>query len=374
MMSTSPELKLFCDTTRQLLSQSGCAASPRELYAADESFDRSWWQRGAELGWTALAACEQFGGGSISGSRIADLVVLATEFGRRAAPGPLLPVVATLTGLVEASNAAEHVHTIEALVAGTHVAAWAFSGDETPGRLAVGFTAAPRNGGYVVTGVAHRVEAAVQADVLLVPAVTPDGVQQFLISPDAVGVSLTRARSIDLARQYATVELDDVEVDCAARVQADATVLRRQIHLGLLLRCAEIVGAVEESFDMTLRWAFDRYSFGRPLASYQALKHRYAQLFIWVQACQATVAAAASALASGAENAEVLLSVAKGYVSEKSVQLVQDCIQLHGGIGVTWEHDLHLYLRRVALNANTFGTADDHLMWLADHADKEPPR
>jgi alkylation response protein AidB-like acyl-CoA dehydrogenase len=117
--------------------------------------------------------------------------------------------------------------------------------------------------------------------------------------------------------------------------------------------------------EMTRQWAFDRYTFGRPLASYQEIKHRFADMTLWLEASKATVVAAARAVSTHAPEAPELVSAAASYVHDHGPELGQDCVQLHGGIGVTWEHDLHLYLRRVTLNALTFGTVRDHRERLA---------
>jgi alkylation response protein AidB-like acyl-CoA dehydrogenase len=113
-------------------------------------------------------------------------------------------------------------------------------------------------------------------------------------------------------------------------------------------------------FELTLEYLGDRYSFGRPLASYQALKHRVADDKMWLEACHAIATAAARAVATGAEDAADVVSAAKAWIGPHSTELIQDCVQLHGGIGVTWEHDLHLYLRRATVNRVTYGTPEEH--------------
>ena len=132
-----------------------------------------------------------------------------------------------------------------------------------------------------------------------------------------------------------------------------------------MLQLAETVGALDRVFEFTLEWAFDRHTFGRPLASYQELKHRIADMQLWLEASKATVVAAVGAVAAQAPEASELVSTAKSYVSEHGPELVQDCVQMHGGIGVTWDHDIHLYLRRVTLNSATYGTARQHRERLA---------
>jgi alkylation response protein AidB-like acyl-CoA dehydrogenase len=133
-----------------------------------------------------------------------------------------------------------------------------------------------------------------------------------------------------------------------------------------VLQCAEMVGAIDRVFQFTVQWAFDRYSFGRPLASYQALKHRFADMKMWLEAAQATANAAAKAVQARGGDAAELVSVAKAYIGQRATDIVQDCVQLHGGIGVTWEHDLHLYLRRVTVDRMTWGTPSEHRRRLAD--------
>ena len=121
----------------------------------------------------------------------------------------------------------------------------------------------------------------------------------------------------------------------------------------------------QAAFEMTVEWGFDRYSFGRPLASYQALKHRFASMKTWLEASHAISDEAAVATASGAADAPLLVSAAKAYVGDFGLELAQECVQMHGGIGVTFEHDLHLFLRRVTVNRALFGTPADHRRRLA---------
>jgi alkylation response protein AidB-like acyl-CoA dehydrogenase len=182
-------------------------------------------------------------------------------------------------------------------------------------------------------------------------------------------VTVTPQHSLDLVRRYARVELDGVAVpstDVVRPAGSAQAAVNRQIQIAVALQCAETAGAIQRVFEFTVQWAFDRYSFGRPLASYQALKHRFADMKLWLEACQATAGAAAHAAAQRADDADELASVAKSYVGQRATDLIQDCVQLHGGIGVTWEHDIHLYLRRATVNRAMFGTPSEHRRRLAD--------
>jgi alkylation response protein AidB-like acyl-CoA dehydrogenase len=360
----SPEKILFASTTQAFLQKEAPLRYVRELHAAGASFDPAWWQRAAALGWTGLLVPEESGGGSVSGSGIADLVVVAEQLGRTVAPGPLYPVSIVLAGLVDCAEQHAHAATIESLMSGETVASWAVS---EPGRgwapLDPSVTATRTDSGYRIDGTKDRVEAGAQSDVLLVVARCDDEVRQFLVPTDAPGVRIVPQQSVDLVKQYARVHFDGVVVERSAAVGSaaeTAALIDRQSQIAQVLQCAEVVGILQTVFDFTVQWAQDRYTFGRPLASYQALKHGFADMKMWLEACRATTAAAVAEVAARSPGASLSASVAKSYVGEMAGQIVQGCVQMHGGIGVTWEHDLHLYLRRVALYRSMFGTPEEH--------------
>jgi alkylation response protein AidB-like acyl-CoA dehydrogenase len=137
--------------------------------------------------------------------------------------------------------------------------------------------------------------------------------------------------------------------------------LDRALDAGATLACAEASGAVARAFELTVDYAFDRHTFGRPLASYQALKHRFADMKWWLEACLGTSTDAARAVQADRSDRAEAVSTAKAYVGERGPAIVQDCVQLHGGIGVTWEHDLHIYLRRVLVDRLLYGDPTAHL-------------
>lgn len=363
-LATNPEQLLFASTTRAFLEKEASLTHVRGLHEAGSSFESDWWQRAAELGWASLLVPEDLGGGSVSGDGVADLALVAEEIGHSVAPGPLHPISVVLAALVEAP--AGHQDSIEALVSGELIASWALYEPGRPLPLpAAGIqTVATRTeSGYRIDGVKDRVEAGAQSGAVLVLATCDGALRQFLVPTDAAGVSVTEQNSVDLVKRYARVQFDGVLVDESAAVGEAAqtpAILERQRQVALVLQCAEIVGILESVLAMTNQWLFDRHSFGRPLASYQALKHRAADMKMWFEACRGTTAAAVAAVASRSPDAPLLVSVAKSYVAERAPVMLQDCVQLHGGIGVTWEHDLHLYLRRVSLYRAMFGSPEDH--------------
>lgn len=360
--AASPEQLLFASTAQAFLEKEASLHKVRELHAAGTSFEPEWWRRAAELGWASLLVPEELGGGSVSGNGLEDLALVAELIGKSVAPGPLHPVSTVLAGLVETGGA--HATTIESLMSGETIASWAAYEPGKPwAPLQPALTATPTARGFRLDGVKDRVEAGAESDVLLVVARTDDGIGQFLVPTDAAGVTAETQASVDLVKRYARVSFDGVEVDVAAAVGSAAqapALIERQSHVASVLQCSEVVGILDTVVGFTIQWALDRYSFGRPLASYQALKHRFADLKIWLEACRATTRAAVAQVAARSPGADMAVSVAKSYVGEYAAAMVQDCIQLHGGIGVTWEHDLHLFLRRVTLYRSMFGTPEDH--------------
>jgi len=216
---------------------------------------------------------------------------------------------------------------------------------------------------WVLSGTKVLVQEADAADVLLVTAAGPDGLVQLLVPTAEQGVTLRSRESLDLVRRFADVDFASVRLPGAAVVGSAGSTnddVARQLRLALVLHDAESVGAVNRVFDFTIEYAMDRVAFGRPIGSYQALKHRFADMKSWLEACNATADASAAAVQADSEQADELVSAAKSYIADRSVLMVQDCIQIHGGIGVTWEHDLHLYLRRVTQNAILYGSARYH--------------
>jgi len=358
----SPERLLFASTTQSFLEKEASLSRLRELHAAGISFEPDWWRRAAELGWASLLVPEELGGGSVSGDGVADLALVAELAGRTVAPGPLHPVSTVLAGLVETPE--NHTETIESLVSGEAVASWAVYEPGKPwSPLEPAVTATSMGTGFRIDGVKDRVEAGAESGVLLVVAHYEGAVRQFLVPTDAPGVRVEPQRSVDLVKRYARVHFDGVEADESAVVgTAELTpqLIARQSQIAQILQCAEIVGILDTVLAFTIQWGFDRHSFGRPIGSYQALKHKYADLKIWFEACRATTHAAVAEVAAGSVGAEMAVSVAKSYVGERAPGMLQDCVQLHGGIGVTWEHDLHLFLRRVTLYRSMFGTPEDH--------------
>jgi alkylation response protein AidB-like acyl-CoA dehydrogenase len=370
IFALTPDQDFLRETTEKFLGDQVPVAEIRRLRDDPSGFQAGYWKRGADLGWTSLLVHGDHGGGSVSDSGLIDLTLIAHEFGRHAAPGPLTPTNVVAAALSDAGGA--HPAVLADLLSGAATAAWCFEERGGGPRLEDVSVEIRRDGSdVVIRGTKHPVESASEAGHLLVTGRTGDGLTQVLVPAGAPGLFFRPLQTVDMTRRFAAVELADVRVPADAVIgevgKADADV-ERQLQLALVIMAAEVVGTLDRAFAMTVEWAFDRYSFGRPLASYQELKHRFADMKSWLEASHAITDAAAFAVSKGTPNAAELVSVAKAFVGHYGTELVQDCVQMHGGIGVTFDHDLHLYLRRATLNRSLFGTPPFHRRRIADIA------
>lgn len=353
-LELSEEQEAFVSTTRRFLAAECPTSAVRALEHEVAGFDPEVWSRGAELGWTSLLVPESDGGGSLSEHGLADLVLVAEAMGRVVAPGPLVPVNVVAEAVGRHGAADQRAEVLPGLLDGSSVAAWC-----GPRPLE-----AHRSGDrIVVRGRSAPVEAAAQASHLLVAVDLDGGPTQLLVAAPTSGVTVTPLDGLDLVRRHAEVRFDDAEVgsdSVVGNVGGAASAIERQGQVACVLQCAETLGAMDRVFEMTLEYLGDRYSFGRPLSSYQALKHRLADDKTWLEASHAIATAAARAVAEERPDADEVVSAAKVWIGPHATELIQDCIQLHGGIGVTWEHDLHLYLRRATVNRASHGTPEEH--------------
>jgi alkylation response protein AidB-like acyl-CoA dehydrogenase len=360
----SQDQELFRATTQRFLETECPVTRVRDLQHDPSGFDPRYWRAGAELGWTSLLVSEKDGGGSISGDGIADLKIVAEEMGRLVSPGPLIPVNIVASTISSRGTQEQRAFLLPGILDGSKIATWAHAEVGMrwdASRVATVITA--HDNGLFLNGKKIHVEFGAQADYLLVTARMGQEIIQLVIDAHLPGVVVTPVDTIDLVRRFSTVSFEGVEVSSTMFIgDSDLTGddIDRQLMIGVLLQCAETCGSMQKVLDFTLEYLGDRYLFGRALAGYQALKHRCADWRMKLEACHGITTVASHALSTSASNAPELVSAAKSYVGSISTELIQDCVQLHGGIGVTWEHDIHLYLRRATLNRGMYGSPVEH--------------
>jgi alkylation response protein AidB-like acyl-CoA dehydrogenase len=362
-LELTDDQELFRSTTRAFIEASAPISEVRRLHGSEHGFDPGWWRQAAELGWTAMLASEAAGGGSISGRPLSDVAIVADEIGRMTTPGPFLPVN-VVTSALSTSADDQHAEVLASLVAGTAVATWALG--EPGSRWAttdLEVTADLDGSTVLLSGVKSYVEAADASEYILVAARTDGGTTQVLVPANAPGVTITPARSLDLAKRFSDVRFQSVRLPRSAIVgragEAEADI-ERQRQIALILQSAETAGCMDRVFEFTLEYMSDRHTFGRPISSYQALKHRMADLVLQLESAKGCIDASLKSFDNQADNTAVEASVTKAYVGAKALHLIQECMQFHGGISVTWEHDIHLYLRRATVNFAALGTPEQH--------------
>ncbi len=313
---------------------------------------------GASLGWTAALVPESYGGGSVTDQPLVDVIVLAEEMGRVLYPGPFLATNVVARAIADAGTEAQRAELLPALARGESVAAWCFTADGGCDPAGVGVRA-NRGGDEVrLDGVARFVPDAHVADLLLVTAAGAGGLLQLLVPLPAERVSARALRGLDLSRRLFEVRFDGAVLPATAVLgSADEAVqqIERQLSVAGVLLSAETVGAADRMLEMTVDHAKTRVQFGRPIGSFQAIKHKLADMLVCLEASRAAAHYAALAVDGRFPDAREAVSIAKSYVGDAASALCGEALQTHGGIGFTWEHDVHLYLRRVKSNEVLYG-------------------
>jgi alkylation response protein AidB-like acyl-CoA dehydrogenase len=352
------------DMTRRFLEDRSPIGALRKLVDRGETLDRALWREAAELGWVALFVPEENGGIAESAQGVIDAAIVAEELGRVVFAGPFLSTSVVAFALAQAGSDAQREAWLPGMASGDTLAAWCFAGPGVKaGAEPGGVRCRASGGGFVLDGAATYVEEAAAADLLLVTAAGEDGLSQFLLPAGMAGVSIEPLDALDLGRRLANVHFDGVTVGPEALLGAagDAgDLVERQLQVALALQCAETVGVTDRAFEFTLEWVQDRYAFGRPIGSFQALKHRLADHAAQLEGAKAAAAHAARSVQTGAPDAAVAVSVAKSQCGRSATEIIRDCLQMHGGIGLTWEHDIHFYLRRAVSNEALWGTPAAH--------------
>jgi alkylation response protein AidB-like acyl-CoA dehydrogenase len=374
-LELTDDQEFFRETTRKFLQAETPLTVVRELYETRDGFDLDWWRQAAQLGWTSMFVPERLGGGSLSGRPTSDAVIVAEEMGRMVAPGPFLPVNVVAAALARSGSEQQQSSLLPGIIAGDTVATWAFSEPQGRWGAADVTTTATVDGDHVVVdGSKAFVESIGVADHVLVTARTGDGLTQLLVSPNAAGVTVTRGRSVDMTRRFGRIDLDQVRVpleDVVGDVGAADDDVDHQLNIALALQCASLVGIADRTLEFTLEYGRERFAFGRPIVSFQALKHRIADMTVLLEGSKAVSDALAAAIDGNDPSATSLASVAKAYVGEHAPDIVDDCVQITGGIAVTWEHDIHLYSRRAIVDRAVYGSPEEHKLQIAAHLERE---
>jgi len=357
----SEDQDLLRATTRRFLAEHQSLDQVRRSIEEPDVFDAELWRQGAALGWTAMLIPPQFDGGSVTEQPLVDLVVMGEELGRTLNPGPFVPCNVVAGAIARFGTEAQAKEYLPPLASGEATAAWCLSGDGSPEAGAVEVRAQREGDGWRLDGVARYVQAAEVAAFLLVVAKDPEGaVCNYLVPRPAAGLSERTLSGLDLTRRFAEVRFAGVTVPAANLLPGGQGAVDSGTSLATVLQAAESVGAAELLFEGTVDYAKKRVQFGRTIGSFQAIKHRFADLLIELEAMRAAAHYAALALGDGMEDAPAAVATAGAYVDDTFAHICGEALQLHGGIGFTWEHDVHLFTRRAKANQVLYGDGAWH--------------
>jgi alkylation response protein AidB-like acyl-CoA dehydrogenase len=359
------------DGVRTMLARESPISLVREVVEKGTTPDALWSQM-VELGWPALTVPERAGG---LGMGAVELSVVVEELGRVLAPGPFLPTVTQFAPVVaETGSPEQQERFLGGIAAGELTGTLALveeSGSVDAGHLTTAAT--PDGDGFVLEGAKETVVEASTADEIAVIARTPgtrgdDGVGAFVVARDDLRPDPIDA--LDPTRPLARVALDGVRIGADRALgepgPATATAVRRAVEVATTALAVETVGAAQAIFDITLAYAKQREQFGAPIGSFQAIKHKFADMLVALERARATSYFAALTIAEDDDRRALATSTAKAAAGDCAGLLAKEGIQIHGGIGYTWEHDMHLYVRRVKSSSLLFGNAAQHRARVAD--------
>ncbi|MDX6692922.1 MAG: hypothetical protein QOF02_525 [Blastocatellia bacterium] len=353
--------KLLKDSARAFLARECKAERVRALMETEMAHDDTLWQAIAEQGWTGLSIAEEHGG---LGLGLVEMAVIAEEMGRACLPGAFLSTLMAAALIERAGSAEQRAKYLEAIAAGELKATIALleasaNWDGDAPRLE-----AKRAGGkFSLTGKKLFVPDAAIADVIICAARDGDRLALLPVERGAEGVAVKAMPSMDGTRKIYEVSFEGAMVAEADALGADGDgrgALGEALHVATAVLCAEMVGGMQWTLDTTVEYAKTRQQFGRAIGSFQAVQHQCADMLLLTESARSAAYYAAWALTEGDAQAGVAVSIAKAYCSDAYREVCNRGVQVHGGIGFTWEHDLQLYYKRSKSSETLFGDATFH--------------
>jgi alkylation response protein AidB-like acyl-CoA dehydrogenase len=370
-LAVSAEQQELRDSVRRFLADRAPLSRVRELMETPDGTDRSVWQQaGAQLGLQGIAIPEQYGG---AGFTFAEQAIVLEELGAALYGGPYLAsAVLAATALLSGSDEAAQCELLPGIASGQTVATLAFTEDDgswEPEAIRLAARTGPGAGGednWVLDGHKNFVLDGHTADLILVVAAAGSGLSLFAVDPGAAGLDRRVLPTLDQTRKLARLEFDSVAGRLIGAPGEAAGVLARTLDVAAIALAAEQLGGAQRALDMAVGYAKIRHQFGRPIGSFQAIKHRCADLLLEVESLRSAVGYAAAAVAENSAEVPVLAALAKAYASDVYFHVAAENIQIHGGIGFTWEHDAHLYFKRAKSSELFLGDAAYHREHLAE--------
>jgi alkylation response protein AidB-like acyl-CoA dehydrogenase len=370
----SEEQEMLRRSSREFLAKECSSKVVRRLMDSPSAYDPALWKKIADLGWTALGIPEQYGG--VGG--FLDLVVVLEEAGRALLPGPFFATMGlAVPALIEAGTEAQKKEALGAIAEGSARATLALT--EPSGRwdaAGVALTAKPSGGGWRLDGIKLFVPDAENADYIVVAARTrgegEDGITLFLVKGRPKGMTVTPLKTMDMTRRWDEVRFEAVELGADSVMGPPHHAwpqLKRAMEWATAALCAEMMGGAQKVLEDSTEYAKTRQQFGKPIGIYQAVSHKLADMLVLSESGRSATYYAAWTVDADAPDRSLASSMAKAYVSDAYRKVAGDGIQVHGGIGFTWEHDMHLYFKRAKASEVTLGDATYHRELVAQALD-----
>jgi alkylation response protein AidB-like acyl-CoA dehydrogenase len=356
----SEEEQLLRSTAARFVDSEYPRDRVREVLATPSGVPAVYARQMGELGWLGLLVPES-GAVGIAPQGVTFAAIVAGERGRGLQPGPFIPASVVIGAVCRGGSAEQRAKVLPALAAGEQVATWAVMSPAGAFAPETALTVRADGDGVVVSGAA-LVQDAGLADWFLLTAGGPDGLTQVLV-PRSAATSIEPREALDVTMRFGLVRFDGVTVPgtgLVGPVGGAAGDVEWELQLAASLAAVESVGAMDGLFELTRQYALDRYAFGRPIGSFQALKHQLADLSMNLEAARAVAASAVEAVEAGRDDAGEVVSIAKAWAGDVGAEMAQGCWQIFGGISQTWEHDSHLFLRRITMDGLLYGGAEWH--------------
>ncbi|HQW19424.1 MAG TPA: acyl-CoA dehydrogenase family protein [Rhodocyclaceae bacterium] len=360
----SSDQEMIRDTAEAFLAEASSSAAVRAAMQTETGFDDALWARiGQELGWCATVIPEVYDG---LGLGSVELVLLMEQMGRRLLCAPFFSTVGLAAQvLLEVADDAAKLRYLPHIAAGelTATVALASSGIDWQAQN-IDATVSIDTDGFVISGNYAHVPDGATAQLLIVPAHDSNGgVGLYAFPAELSGITRTPYRNVDTTRRIAAIQLDQVRLPKDALIATPQQVthaMPRAVALAMLVLAAEQLGGAQQCLDLTLAYTAERVQFGRTIASFQAIKHRCAEMMVRIEATRSAIYGAATVAANPALAADFLLEAAgaKALASDTFFHCAGEAIQLHGGVGFTWEYDPQLYFKRAQAGTHWLGSAD----------------
>ncbi len=365
MLGTTQEHEELRASVRRFLADKAPLPRVRELMETEDGTDAAVWaQAGAQLGLPGLAIPEAYGG---AGFTFAEQAIVLEEFGAALYGGPYLAsAVFAATALLASPDEGARRGLLPGIASGETIATLAFTEDDGSWDPAsIRLTAVKDGDAWKLDGHKSFVLDGHAAGLILVVAQTSAGLSLFAVAGTEAGLTRTSLPTLDQTRKLARLEFADVAGRLIGSPGDAAAVLDRTLDVAAIALAAEQLGGAQRALDMAVEYAKIRHQFGRPIGSFQAIKHRCADLLLEVESLRSAVSYAAAAAADSPAEIPVLAPLVKAYASETYFHVAAENIQIHGGIGFTWEHDAHLYFKRAKSSELFLGDAAYHRERLA---------